>query len=172
MLLFGLEDLTLPALEAAGAQLAMTLGNAALATSVLLSDYLDRDISADALTTSMGLMNLSAVPFGAMPMCHGSGGVAGKYSFGARTAGANVILGFGYIAVALLAVGLVASFPVSMPGAILVLIGLQLGRTSLEETDEYGIVVAIGVCGLLVNLGVAFVAGVVAHTILRRYRAS
>ncbi|MFC7131598.1 MULTISPECIES: putative sulfate/molybdate transporter [Salinibaculum] len=168
VLLYGPEDLTLPAVEAAVGQLAMTLGNAALATSLLLSDYFDRDVSPDALTTSMGVMNLAALPFGALPMCHGSGGVAGKYSFGARTAGANVILGLGYIAAAVLAVGLVAAYPVSMLGAILVLVGLQLGRTALEQSDEYALVGAIGVCGLLVNLGVAFVGGVVVHLLQRR----
>lgn len=60
----------------------MTLGNAALATSVLLYDYFDRDISVDELSTSMDVMNPAAVPFGALPMCHGSSGVAGKYVFG------------------------------------------------------------------------------------------
>nr|WP_321112514.1 putative sulfate/molybdate transporter [Halorussus salinisoli] len=56
-------------------------------------------------------MNLFAIPLGAMPMCHGSGGVAGKYAFGARTAGANVILGSIYAVAAVLAVGIVAAFP-------------------------------------------------------------
>jgi hypothetical protein len=167
--LFGPDNLTLPAFEAAVAQLAMTLGNAALATSVLLADYFDRDISADELSTSMGLMNLAAIPLGALPMCHGSGGVAGKYAFGARTVGANVILGLGYVAVALLAVGIVAAYPVAMLGVILVLIALQLGRTSLEKADEYPLVLGIGVLGVLVNLGVAFVAGIAAHLFFQRY---
>ncbi|WP_136603293.1 putative sulfate/molybdate transporter [Salinigranum halophilum] len=166
--LFGLDDLTVPALEATLAQLAMTLGNAALATAVLLGDYFDRDVSPDELATSMGVMNLVAIPFGAMPMCHGSGGVAGKYAFGARTAGANVLLGLGYLVVAVVAVELVAAYPVSMLGAILVLIALQLGRTSLEKASEYPLVVGIGLCGLLVDLGVAFVAGIVVFHLLER----
>jgi MFS superfamily sulfate permease-like transporter len=167
---FGPGDLTAPAVEAAAAQLAMTLGNAALATSVLLADYFDRDVSADQLTTSMGLMNLVAVPFGALPMCHGSGGVAGKYAFGARTAGANVVLGVGYVLVALFAVGLVAAYPLPMLGAVLALVALQLGRTSLRQADpgDYLLVAGVGVCGLVVNLGVAFVAGV-ALSSLRQY---
>jgi len=146
----------------------MTLGNAALATAVLLGDYFDRDVSPDELATSMGVMNLVAIPFGAMPMCHGSGGVAGKYAFGARTAGANVLLGLGYLVVAVVAVELVAAYPVSMLGAILVLIALQLGRTSLEKASEYPLVVGIGLCGLLVDLGVAFVAGIVVFHLLER----
>lgn len=169
LFLFGSGDITLPAVEATLAQLAMTLGNAALATSVLLYDYFDRDITADDLSSSMGVMNLVAIPFGAFPMCHGSGGVAGKYAFGARTAGANVLLGVGYVAVAVLAVGVVAAYPVAMLGVILALIALQLGRTSLRQADAYPLVVGIGVVGLLINLGVAFVVGIVAFLLARRY---
>jgi MFS superfamily sulfate permease-like transporter len=168
LLLFGWDDLTIRAVDATIAQLAMTIGNAALATSVLLSDYFDRDISADELSSSMGAMNLVAVPFGALPMCHGSGGVAGKYAFGARTAGANVILGIGYVAVAVLGVGLVAAYPVSMLGVILGLVALQLGRTSVQQTDSHLLVLAIGVCGVVVNLGVAFVLGSLSYLLLAR----
>ncbi|WP_396611772.1 putative sulfate/molybdate transporter [Haloferax sp. S1W] len=160
--LFTPATVTLPAFEAAAAQLAMTVGNAALATSVLLSDYFGRDVSADELASSMGVMNLVSVPFGGLPMCHGSGGVAGKYAFGARTAGANVVLGIGYVLVALFAVDVAAAYPVSMLGVVLALIGVQLGRTSLREVGggAYPFVVAVGMVGVLVNLGVAFVGGV------------
>jgi hypothetical protein len=151
---------TLGAVEGAIGQLAMTVGNAALAASVLLDDYFDRDISPDELSTSMGVMNLAAVPFGALPMCHRSGGIAGKYAFGARTAGANIILGAGYIGIALLAVGLVAVYPTAMLGVILALIAVQLGWTSINQTDGFLLVVSIGVIGLIVNLAVAFIIGV------------
>jgi len=151
---------TLGAVEGAVGQLAMTVGNAALAASVLLDDYFDREISPDELSTSMGLMNLVAIPFGALPMCHGSGGIAGKYAFGARTAGANIILGVGYIGVALLAVGLVAVYPTAMLGVILALIALQLGWTSIRQTKGSLLVVGIGVIGLVGNLAVAFIVGV------------
>ncbi|MFC7130961.1 putative sulfate/molybdate transporter [Haloferax chudinovii] len=170
--LFSLGNLSFSVAEAAIAQLAMTVGNAALATSVLLADYFDRDISADELATSMGAMNLLAVPFGGFPMCHGSGGVAGKYAFGARTAGANVILGVGYVLVALFAVDVVAAYPVAMLGVVLAIIGLQLARTSLTSltrADGYPLVVAIGVVGVAVNLGVAFVGGVVAWLAWERW---
>ncbi|MFT4881985.1 MAG: MFS superfamily sulfate permease-like transporter, partial [Salinirussus sp.] len=152
------------------AQLGMTVGNAALATSLLLADYFDRDVSADDLSASMGAMTLVAVPLGALPMCHGSGGVAGKYAFGARTAGANVILGVGYVAVALLAVGVVAAYPMAVLGVVLGLVALQLARTSLQRADAtgYPLVVAVGAVGLLVNLGVAFLGGVAVHLLSRR----
>lgn len=152
--------LTGGAVEAAVGQLAMTVGNAALAASVLLGEYFDRDVSPDELSMSMGVMNLVAIPFGALPMCHGSGGIAGKYAFGARTAGANLILGGAYIGVAVLAVGVVAGYPTAMLGVILVVIAVQLGTTGLRETDRRLLVVGIGVVGLVVNLAVAFAIGV------------
>ncbi len=167
MLLFGLTDVTLPAAEAAAAQLAMTLANACLGASVLLSDYFDRDISPDQLSASMGAMNLVAVPFGAFPMCHGSGGIAGKYAFGARTAGSNVILGVGYILVAVLAIGLVAAYPLAILGVILIVIAFQLGYTSLRRASEYWLVIGIAVLGVLVNLGIALILGVVTYILLR-----
>ncbi len=161
---------TLGTVEATVSQLAMTVGNAALAASVLLADYFDRDVSPDELAASMGVMNLVALPFGAMPMCHGSGGIAGKYAFGARTAGANVILGIGYVGVGLAAVGLVAAYPTAMLGVILVLVALQLGWTSLEETDRPLLTAAVGAVGLVVNLAVALLAGVVVWQVLTRRR--
>ena len=155
-------------LGATAGQLAMTVGNAAVATSLLLSDLYDRDVSPDELAGSMGAMNLLAVPLGAMPMCHGSGGVAGKYAFGATTAGANVILGVLYAAAAVLAVGLLAAFPMPALGVLLVLVALQLGRTSLR-TDHLALTVLVGVLGLLASVGVAFVVGLVLYLGMDRW---
>ena len=159
--------MTTASVEATVAQLAMTIGNAAMATSVLVREFFDRDVSADELSTSMGVMNLVAVPFGALPMCHGSGGVAGKYAFGARTAGANVVLGVGYVLAAVGAVGLVAAYPLSMLGIVLALVAVELGRAGLR-TDRYPMVVGIGLLGLATNLGVAFVVGTAAYLVSER----
>ncbi|WP_458206484.1 putative sulfate/molybdate transporter [Haladaptatus sp. NG-SE-30] len=146
-------------LSATAGQLAMTVGNAAVATSLLLGDLLDADVSPDELATSMGTMNLLALPLGAMPMCHGSGGVAGKYAFGARTAGANLVLGVFYALIAVFAVSLVTAFPLSVLGVVLVLVAVELGRAGLD-TDDPWFVVGMGALGLLTNVGIAFVVGV------------
>ena len=154
--------------DAAGAtvaQLAMTVGNAAVATSLLLSDYYDADISPDDLATSMGAMNLLAVPLGALPMCHGSGGVAGKHAFGARTAGSNLILGVLFGLAALVGVGIVTAFPLAMLGVILAIVGIELCRTGMD-TPNKAVVVVVGAVGLVANVGVAFLVGVVIHRAL------
>lgn len=161
------SSVSMAALEGTVAQLAMTVGNAAVATSVLLADYYDADVSVDELSTSMGVMNLVAVPLGAMPMCHGSGGVAGKYAFGARTAGSNVILGVIYALAAVLAIGIVGAFPLPMLGVVLGLIAVELGRAGLD-TDHLPLTVGVGVLGVATNIGFAFVAGAVGYLLIER----
>jgi MFS superfamily sulfate permease-like transporter len=100
-------------------------------------------------------------------MCHGSGGVAGKYAFGARTAGANLILGAIYAGAAVLAVGVVAAFPLPMLGVVLGLIAVELGRAGLD-TDHLPLTVGVGVVAVVTNVGVAFVAGVGASLVVER----
>lgn len=168
----GLPDVqavSITAVEGTVAQLAMTVGNAAVATSLLLSDFYDADVSADELASSMGVMNLVAIPLGAMPMCHGSGGVAGKYAFGARTAGSNLILGAIYAIAAVVAIGIVAAFPLSMLGVVLALIAVELGRAGLKS-EQLAVTIGVGVIGLVTNVGVAFVLGAVGYLLLQRFR--
>lgn len=146
-------------IQAAGAQLALTLGNAAVATSLLLKEFYDADVSPDDLATSMGVMNILVVPCGGMPMCHGSGGVAGKHAFGARTAGANLVLGIMYAVAAVVAVDLVLAFPMAMLGVVLSLVALELGRAGLAS-DHLPLTLVIGGLGLLTSVGIAFLVGV------------
>lgn len=153
----GSPSFTRGALEGVAAQLAMTIGNAAVATALLCSDLFDRDVSADRLAESMGAMTLAAVPIGGLPMCHGSGGLAGKHAFGARTGGANVILGVAYIGLALVA-GVVVAFPMAMLGVLLCVVGVELARVALRSDDQL-LTIGVGVLGVLTNVGVAFLLG-------------
>ncbi|MCU4753309.1 putative sulfate/molybdate transporter [Halobacteria archaeon AArc-curdl1] len=162
------------ALEATGAQLGMTIGNAAIATAVLAGDLYNRQLSPDQLSRSMGITCLAAVPIGGIPMCHGSGGLAGKYAFGAKTAGANVFLGIGYLALSLLAIGaLLAAFPLALLGVLLAIVGFELARAALvplSTSHEGAIAVVIGLLGLFGNVGLAFVVGILLWQILVQFR--
>jgi MFS superfamily sulfate permease-like transporter len=154
------------------AQLAMTIGNAALATSLLFADLFDAEVTPDELSASMGVTNLLAVPLGAIPMCHGCDGVAGKHAFGARTGGANVVLGAGYLlAVPFATPELLASFPLAMLGALLAIVAVSLARNALDS-ENVALSVAIGVVALATNLGVAFLLGIVAHLAWERIGTS
>jgi len=159
------------AAEGVLAQLAMTVGNAAIATSLLLSDLYDVDVSPDRLAGSMGVMNLAAVPLGALPMCHGSGGLAGKHAFGARTGTANLLAGGFYFALALVA-GLLVAFPMALLGVLLVIVAASLARVALGSTDRPLFVASVGALAVLTNVGVAFVAGVVWWQLRERGPAS
>ena len=150
------------------AQLAMTIGNAALATSLLFSDLFDEDVSPDELSTSMGTTNLLAIPAGGIPMCHGCDGVAGKYEFGARTGGANVVLGGLYLGAAFFATAaLLGAFPLAMLGVLLAIISISLGKSVLQSSN-LALSVGIGILTMLTNLGIAFIAGILVHLALKR----
>jgi MFS superfamily sulfate permease-like transporter len=165
------DALTRRTLDGVFAQLAMTIGNAALATSLLFSDLLDAEVTPDELSASMGVTNLIAVPIGGIPMCHGCDGVAGKHAFGARTGGANVVLGAGYLIAALFATpALLSAFPVAMLGALLAIVAVSLARNALDSSNV-ALSVAIGGIALATNVGVAFVLGIVGHLALERVRA-
>ena len=69
-------------------QLALTITNAIVLTALVVGDYFgdqSHRVSPARLSVTTGLANLFLVPFGALPMCHGAGGVAAHYRFGART---------------------------------------------------------------------------------------
>ena len=81
-------------LELGPAQLPLTLLNSVVAVCVLSGDYFPgRGVRPGRMAASVGAMNLVAVPLGGMPVCHGAGGLAAQYHFGARTGGAVVLLG-------------------------------------------------------------------------------
>ncbi|AFO57473.1 putative sulfate/molybdate transporter [Natrinema sp. J7-2] len=168
----GAPSLTGAAVEGTVAQLGMTVGNAAIATALLCGDLYDREVSADALSTSMGVTCLAAIPLGGVPMCHGSGGLAGKYAFGARTGGANVLLGIGYLALAPVATGAVlAAFPMAVLGVLLVVVALELARAAVAAVTDrrsLAVVAAVGVAGAAGNVGIAFVLGTVGSWLVSR----
>ncbi|MCP4708563.1 MAG: sulfate transporter, partial [Planctomycetes bacterium] len=69
-------------------QLPLTLLNSVIAVCALSEDFFPgRGISPRKMSVSVGVMNLICVPLGGIPMCHGAGGLAAQYHFGARTGG-------------------------------------------------------------------------------------
>ncbi|OUJ18432.1 Sulfate permease, MFS superfamily transporter [Methanonatronarchaeum thermophilum] len=154
--------------EGVFAQFAMTIGNAALATSLMLQDFYKADISPDQLSSSMGVMNLTSIPLGGIPMCHGCDGVAGKYKFGAETGGTNIIIGLFYlIAGFFITSTLLQAFPIAILGVLLLIIAFTLGKNILKSTD-YKIPILIGALTILTNLGIAFIIGIITHLTLKK----
>ncbi len=120
---FRLEEVWQTLLLAGFAQIPLTVTNATLATSDLIKHYWpDKPVSERQLSLNQGLMNLIVPFFGGMPMCHGAGGLAGQYYFGARTGGTNLIEGAIEISLGLFfaasVAGLFAVFPSAIIGAM------------------------------------------------------
>ena len=112
-------------------QLALTITNAIVLTALVVGDYFGEQshrVSPGRLSVTTGLANLFLVPLGALPMCHGAGGVAAHHRFGARTGMAPVLLGTGLLMVALLPGGLsfIAAIPTAGLGALLLVAAVEL----------------------------------------------
>lgn len=142
-------------------QALLTVTNAILATSLLTKDLFGQEVRPARLSRTIGLMNLTSIPFGGFPMCHGAGGMAGQYRFGARTGGANIYAGIFFLLLAFLfaspdVLGLISG---GFYGALLVFVALELGRHGIN-TDSSLVTGAIAVLSLLTNMTLAFVVGI------------
>ena len=150
-------------------QIPLTIANAILATALLMQDLVHRDVDPDKLSITIGLMNLTSVPFGGFPMCHGAGGLAAQYRFGARTGGSNIISGLILLPVALFFASpeFVAIIPFGVFGALLVFVAIELGKHSVK-TDSYLITGIIAILALVINMTVAFIVGIIFAYILTK----
>lgn len=154
-------------------QLPLTLGNAVVGMSNTANDYFGeqaRRVTPRALTTSMGLANLAAGLFGAMPMCHGSGGLTAHYKLGARTGGASLMIGAILIALGLIfgssALPVLAMIPVAVLGVFLVIVGIYHGLLirDIKTKEQLAVAGAVAVVTIVAgNLGLGFAAGILLH---------
>lgn len=158
----GIQDFLKGGWLLAISQAPLTITNAILATSLLMQDLVRRDVAPDKLSISIGLMNLTSVPFGGFPMCHGAGGLAAQYRFGARTGGSNIISGIILLPIALFFASpeFVAIIPLGVFGALLVFVAIELGKHSLK-TDSYIVTITIAILALIFNMTIAFIVGMV-----------
>lgn len=123
-------------------QLPLTTLNSVIAVVHLASDLLPEVTTPT--TTSIGLslsiINLVSCWFGAMPVCHGSGGLAAQYRFGSRSGSSVVFLGVLKLLIGFFfgntLVGLLKSFPYALLGIMVIAAGLELASVgeSLNTT--------------------------------------
>ena len=106
-----------------------------------------RKVTRRSVCTSIGLMNLLLCPLGCMPNCHGAGGLAGQYRFGAQSGTSMVVLGIFKICLSLVArqgylLMVLDALPISILGVMLVLAGHELAIKGVVEvaggTDSCG----------------------------------
>ncbi len=163
-------------------QIPLTIGNACVGTadtcySLFPKNPLLSKAKAGKFALTMGLANFPAGFFGAVPMCHGTGGLASHYRFGARTGGAPVMIGILFVVMAL-AFGefgftLLAMIPSSVLGVLLIFAGLELCplMRSLKTNEEYFVALLIGGIAMAVpNMGWAFGIGILADLFIRKMK--
>lgn len=150
-------------------QIPMTIGNAAIAYADLSKDYFGNDarrITPKSACFSMGLANALCFALGGMPLCHGAGGLAAHYRFGARGPGSNVIIGTLFTALAIFlgphALTAIKLIPLSIMGVLLVFAGSQLSLTILDIQHPKDMFVVVSILGitLAANLAAGFIIGI------------
>ena len=106
-------------------------------------------------------------------MCHGAGGLAGQYYFGARTGGTNIIEGIIEISLGLFfassVAGLFIIFPSAIVGAMMFLVGMELTRFARnirlnKDLLPMGTTIIVS---LLSNMALGFIAGLVVFHLIR-----
>ncbi len=169
-------DFTVALLALALPQVPMTLGNAVIAYTDLSHQYFGEDsrrVTYRSSCLSMSLANAVSFLLGGMPLCHGAGGLAAHYRFGARTSGSNLFIGGLFILSALLMGGgvlaVVYLIPMGVLGVLLLFAGSQLAMTILdvrERADLFLVLTMLGVT-LASNLAAGFLAGLALAWLLR-----
>lgn len=160
-------------------QIPLTIGNAVIGTtdtakSLFGGGDCTKRVTNRRFSADMGIVNIIAGFLAAMPMCHGAGGLAAHYRFGARTGGSNIMIGifFVIIAVAFGVVGLalLSSIPYAVLGVLLLFAGLELVLLirDVEGRKDLFIVFLIAGIGLATtNMAIAFGAGIAVTYLLK-----
>ncbi len=160
-------------------QIPLTIGNAIIGTtdtarSLFGTGKVTKKATNGAFATSMGLINIPTGFLAGMPMCHGAGGLAAHYRFGARTGGANLMIGLVFVAMALalgsVGVNLLSAIPHAILGVLLLFAGIELAILvrDVKRAEEIFVVCLIAGIGLATtNMGIAFGAGIVVDRLIK-----
>ena len=141
-------------------QIPLTLTNAILATSLLAFDLFRKEVEPDKLAKTIGTMNIISCPLGGFPMCHGAGGLAAHYRFGARTGGSNIFAGIIMLGFAFFFAtpAMLQIIPTGIFAGLLIFVALTLGQ-SAAKTDSWMVTIAIGILTPFLGITIAFIAG-------------
>jgi len=155
------------------AQIPLSITNAIIAPAAMIKEYFpDKAVEERKLMLNMGVMNTMGAFFSGMPMCHGAGGLAGQYYFGARTGGASILEGLIEVAIGLFLsqsiAQILAHFPMALVAGMMLLVAIQLALPirKLKGLD-LGLAVGSALVSILTNIGIGFLAGLAATHLIR-----
>ncbi|XP_034695159.1 molybdate transporter 2 [Vitis riparia] len=169
------EDWKIGFFRGAIPQIPLSILNSVIAVCKLSADlFPDREVSVTSVSVSVGVMNLVGCWFGAMPVCHGAGGLAGQYRFGGRSGASVVFLGLGKLLIGLVFgnsfVRILGQFPIGILGVLLLFAGIELAMASRDmNTKEESFVMlvcaAVSMTGSSAALG--FGCGILLYGLLK-----
>ncbi len=176
-----LPTLTLPRLDemwqamvlAGFAQIPLSITNAVIAAAALIRDYFpDKAVSERKLMLNMGAMNVIGSFFGGMPMCHGAQGLAGQYTFGARTGGTPILEGLIEISFGLFLSRSIADilmgFPMPLIGGMMFMVAIQLSKGAVKLRGwRLALAGITAVVSVVTNMALGFVVGLGLTHLLR-----
>jgi hypothetical protein len=144
-------------------QIPLSIGNSILATKQVVNDFFpDKKISTTKISYTYSLMNIINPFFSGIPTCHGSGGIAGHYTFGARTSGSIIIYGsFFLIGGLFFANGfhsIINFFPLPILGVILFFESITLitlMKDIAEKKSDLYIAIIVGLMSAFLPYGYA-----------------
>ncbi len=162
-------------------QLPLSISNSVIATEQTIADLFPaRKVKARRIGFTYAAMNLVAPLLGGVPVCHGCGGLAGHYAFGARTGGSVILYGTFYLFLGLFLGGplheVLKVFPEPILGVVLLCEALTLlgfVRDQAGNARHLAIALLVGVIALAVPQGfvVGLLVGCVAYYGFRRFGA-
>jgi MFS superfamily sulfate permease-like transporter len=171
---FSLGEVWQTLLLAGFAQIPLTVTNATIATAALIKTYWpDKPVGERKLSLNQGLMNIVVPFFGGMPMCHGAGGLAGQYYYGARTGGTNIIEGVVEVSLGLFfassVAGLFIMFPTAIIGGMMFLVGIELIKfaKNIRLNKDLPSLGATVIVSLLSNMALGFIVGLGVYHLTR-----
>jgi MFS superfamily sulfate permease-like transporter len=146
-------------------QVPLTLLNSVFAVAALAAQLYPQHaerITPTRMALSVGIMNMIVCPLGGMPLCHGSGGLAGQHKLGARSGVSVVMLGAAKLTLGLLFGGMalawMRAFPQPVLGLFLLLAGWSLAEASRVWTTRAGIWVSLTMVGAYYGSGLLLLA--------------
>ena len=158
-------------------QVPTTLLNSCIAVCQLSQDlypHRDTGVNVRSVSMSVGLINVVFCWFGALPMCHGSGGLAGQHRFGARTNLSVLMLGLSKLLLGLFVAApllqILRFFPASILAALLAVSAFELAASARsamsDEADQVRLCLLTCSFTLFYGTAVGFLLGLISWVLL------
>ena len=155
-------------------QIPLSIGNSILATRQVAEDlFPERAVTVRKLSLTYALMNLVNPFFGGVPTCHGSGGLVGHYTFGARTGGSILIYGSIFLVLGIFFASgfqqVVQVFPLPILGVLLFFEAAALMSMIRDQTGDARSMLIVVMVGLIAaGLPYGYAIGLIIGTALFR----